>query len=242
MSRTVLVTGGGTGIGKAVAREFLALGDRVVITGRRPQALAEAAADLGGDRISTEVCDHTDPAALEALRDRLAGEVQVLVNNAGGNLDLQGPPPGDLAALAERWRTNLEANLLAAVLTTAAVDKQLTEGGTVVNIGSFAADRGAGSYGAAKAAMNTWNMALARELGPRGLTANVLAPGYIDNTEFFHGRKTDEFHANRVAETAVKRAGAPEDVARVAVFLASPAARHITGQVLRVDGGVITTR
>ncbi|MFD9337740.1 SDR family NAD(P)-dependent oxidoreductase [Streptomyces sp. NPDC060028] len=241
MTRTVLVTGGGTGIGKAVAAAFLAGGDHVIITGRRPEVLSSAAEELEG-ALTTVVCDATDPEQLEALRGRLPDVVDVLVNNAGGNREFDGAPPSDLRGLAERWRANLDANLLGAVLTTAAVDKLLGPGGAVVNIGSFAADRGAGSYGAAKAAMNTWNIFLAGQLGPRGVTCNVVAPGYIDSTEFFRDRRSAAFHEERVAETLVGRAGRPEDVADVVRFIASPAARHITGQVLRVDGGVIPTR
>lgn len=241
MTRTVLVTGGGTGIGKAVAAAFAAAGDHVVITGRRIPVLEAAVRDLGA-AVTALACDHTDPDQLEALRDRLPDTVHVLVNNAGGNRDLAAAPPGDLHALARGWRANMDANLLSAVLTTAALDKLLPGGGAVVNVGSFAADRGAGSYGAAKAALNTWNIFLARQLGPRAVTANVVAPGYVDATEFFGDRKTDRFHAERVAETMVGRAGTPQDIAATVRFLASPAARHITGQVLRVDGGVIPTR
>ncbi|MFI9810030.1 SDR family NAD(P)-dependent oxidoreductase [Streptomyces sp. NPDC052301] len=241
MARTVVVTGGGTGIGKAVAQAFLADGDNVVITGRREEVLRRAAQELGG-AVSAHACDHTDPEQVEALRDKLPDVVHVLVNNAGGNRDFDAAPPGDLRAVAERWRANMDANLLGAVLTTAALDKLLVSGGAVVNISSFAADRGAGSYGAAKAAMNTWNIFVARQLGGRQVTANVVAPGYIDATEFFRDRRSGEFHAERVAETMVGRAGRPEDVAETVRFLASSAARHITGQVLRVDGGVIPTR
>lgn len=241
MTRTVLVTGGGTGIGKAIAAAFLADGDHVVISGRREDVLRRAAEELGGS-VTALPCDATDPEQLERLGERLPDALHVLVNNAGGNREFDAPPPGDLRSLAERWRANLDANLLGAVLTTAAVDKQLVSGGAVVNISSFAADRGAGSYGAAKAAMNSWNIFAARQLGPRGVTCNVVAPGYVDHTEFFRDRRSQQFHDARVAETMVGRAGRPEDMAQVVRFLASPAARHITGQVVRVDGGVIPTR
>ena len=266
MTRTILVTGGGSGIGRAVAALFAADGEHVFITGRRKDRLEAAAEEIAGaqadgdqadgvriggaesggaragGQVTAIVCDHTDPDQLIALAGQLPATVDVLVNNAGGNRDLEGPPPAGLHELAARWRANLEANLLAAVLTTAAVDDRLAAGSTVVNIGSFAADRGAGSYGAAKAGMNTWNIFLAKQLGPRGITCNVVAPGYIDETEFFHGRKTPEFHAERVAETLVHRPGRPADIAEAVRFLASPAARHITCQVLRVDGGVIHSR
>ncbi|MCT2590998.1 SDR family oxidoreductase [Streptomyces sp. N2-109] len=241
MSRTVLVTGGGTGIGRAVAAAFAAGGDHVVITGRRAEVLHHTAKEIG-PLVTALPCDATDPDQLQDLRGRLPDTVHVLVNNAGGNRDLGAAPTADLRLLAERWRANLDANLLAAVLTTAAVDQLLTDGGAVVNVGSFAADRGAGSYGASKAAMNTWNIALARQFGPRGVTCNVVAPGYVEDTEFFGDRRSEQFRRDRVAETLVGRAGRTEDVAEVVRFLASPAARHITGQVLRVDGGVIPTR
>ncbi|WP_037606695.1 SDR family NAD(P)-dependent oxidoreductase [Streptacidiphilus rugosus] len=241
MTRTVLVTGGGTGIGKAVAAAFVSEGDQVIITGRRSEVLHSAAEELGG-AVTPLVCDATDPEQLAALRTRLPGSLDVLVNNAGGNREFDGAPVGDLPGLADTWRANLEANLIGAVLTTAALDKLLVRGSAVVSIGSFAADRGAGSYGAAKAAMNAWNIFLARQLGPRGVSCNVVAPGYVEETEFFRDRRTDQFHQERLAETMVGRAGRPEDIAEVVRFIASPGARHITGQVLRVDGGVIPTR
>ncbi|MET8139230.1 SDR family oxidoreductase [Sphaerisporangium sp. NPDC005288] len=261
MTRTVVVTGGGTGIGYAVAAAFAEQGAHVYITGRREPVLAEARSRLG-DGVSTVVCDATDPDQIEALRDQLPTTVDVLVNNAGGNRDLDGPGPGagapqlgavglsgqgprtpdNLHALAAAWRANLEGNLVSAVLMTAALDKQLAPGGAVVHIGSFAADRGAGSYGAAKAGLNSWNLFLARQLGARDITSNVVSPGYIADTEFFRDRNGQQFHDARVAETMNGRAGYPEDIAGAVVFLASPAARHVTGQVLNVNGGALTTR
>ncbi len=256
MTRTVLVTGGGTGIGLAVAAAFAAEGTRVVITGRRADVLDAAKAQLDGD-VRAVGCDSTDPGQLAALLDQLPGQIDVLVNNAGGNRDLDvrqdtldangfggqpGPPPGDLRAVAQSWRENLETNLIGAVLTTTAVAPRINEGGAVITIGSFAADRGAGSYGAAKAGVASWNIALARQLGPRGITANVVAPGYIADTEFFKDRMSHEFHDARVAETLTQRAGIPDDIAGTVRFLASPAARQITGQVINVNGGALTTR
>jgi len=241
MTRSVIVTGGGTGIGKAVAGRFAADGDAVLILGRRREPLQAAAGELGAS-VRFEVCDVSDPAAVDALAAALPATVDVLVNNAGGNTDFDSPAPDDLASLAAAWRANLEANLISAVLMTHAVRGRLSPRSSVINIGSIAADKGAGAYGAAKAGLASWNVALSRELGPHGTTANVVSPGYIADTEFFRDNLTDARRDSLVAATDTKRPGTPDDIAGTVHFLASPAARQITGQVVAVNGGERTTR
>lgn len=241
MSRTVLVTGGSSGIGRAVAARFAADGAEVVITGRRADLLATAAKEIGARPVGF---DAADPQAVQAARAELPERIDVLVNNAGGNTDLGRPDPADLTQLAADWQANLAANLLSAVLVTTAVSDRLADGGSVVLIGSIAAERGSGggSYGPAKAALATWNLDLSAELGRRGITANVIAPGFIADTEFFRGRMTDERRATLRAQTRNGRTGVPDDIAETAYFLASPGARHLTGQVVHVNGGAVTTR
>ncbi|WP_242882152.1 SDR family NAD(P)-dependent oxidoreductase [Actinomadura litoris] len=239
MSRTILVTGGGTGIGRAIARSFAERHEAVVITGRRPRPLKETADELG---VRALVCDHADPEALMGALAELPGRIDVLVNNAGGNTDFDADGRTDLAAYARDFRANLDANLVSAALTTKAVDERLVPGGAVVHIGSIAADQGAGSYGAAKAGLASWNLDLAGELGPRGITANVVSPGYVADTEFFRDRLPQERRGELVSSTATGRAASPDDIAEAVIFLASPAARHITGQVLNVNGGAYRTR
>ncbi|MGW2393701.1 SDR family NAD(P)-dependent oxidoreductase [Streptomyces lydicamycinicus] len=240
MSRTILVTGGGTGIGRAVAHHFADRGDEVLVTGRRLAPLEETAA--GRATVRPLVCDHTDPQSLTELLARLPERIDVLVNNAGGNTDLDTDEATDLASYARDFRANLDANLVSAALTTRALDGRLAAGGAVVHLGSIAADQGAGSYGAAKAGLASWNVELSRNLGPRDITANVVSPGYVADTDFFRDRLTDERRDQLVAAAAVGRAGSPEDISGTVAFLASPAARHITGQVLNVNGGTRTTR
>ncbi|MEW2439442.1 SDR family oxidoreductase [Streptomyces caniferus] len=241
MSRTILVTGGGTGIGRAVAHHFADAGDDVIVTGRRPGPLDETAA--GRRTVRPLVCDHTDPDALTALLTALPERIDVLVNNAGGNTDLDTDGATGLAAYARHFRANLDANLLSAVLTTKAVDDRLAAGGAVVHLGSIAADQGSGgAYGAAKAGLASWNIGLSRTLGPRDITANVVSPGYVAGTDFFHDRLTDERRDHLVAASATGRPGSPDDIAGTVAFLASPAARHLTGQVLNVNGGTRGTR
>jgi 3-oxoacyl-[acyl-carrier protein] reductase len=234
--RTIVVTGGATGIGRATAERFRADGDEVVITGRRADVLAKTAADLG---VRGVVCDATDPAQAERLLDELPAKVDVLVNNAGGNTDF-GRPDGDLAQLKANWLANLEANLISAVLTTTALAPRLTT--AVIHLGSIAGARGAGSYGASKAALSLWNADVAAELGPRGITSNVVAPGFTADTEFFQGRLTDQRRQTLLQATSTKREGQVGDIAATIHFLASPAARHISGQVLHVNGGALITR
>lgn len=239
MPRHVLVTGGGTGIGRACAARFAKAGDRVWITGRRDDTLNATAAELG---VHAVACDGSDPDQLVRLRDELPATIDVLVNNAGGNTDFDREKAGDLRGLAANWLANLSTNLLTAVLTTEALRDRLADGGAVINLGSIAADQGSGAYGAAKAALASWNVGLAAELGRAGVTANVVSPGYIADTEFFRDHLTEGRRNDLIKATRTGRAGAPEDVAGTIAYLASPDARHVTGQVLAVNGGARTTR
>ncbi|MFI7127477.1 SDR family NAD(P)-dependent oxidoreductase [Nonomuraea sp. NPDC050153] len=238
--REVVVTGGGTGIGYAVAAAFVSLGDRVTITGRREHVLEEAAARLGAAHVAF---DASRPAAVKEALDSLPPQVDVLVNNAGGNTNLDRRQPGELLDVAEAWWANLNANLMSAVLVTTALMPRLREGGRIVSIGSIAArGTGSGSYGAAKAALESWTADLAAELGPRRVTANVVAPGLVLDTEFFRGRLTEDGIRARVENTRNGRPGTPSDVADTVLFLASAGARHVTGQVLHVNGGAYLGR
>jgi 3-oxoacyl-[acyl-carrier protein] reductase len=250
VSRIVLVTGGGSGLGKAVAARFSAAADTVIITGRNAARLAGTAAELG---VRAVAGDASDPRQVALMAAELGGELDVLVNMAGGNTDFTrparrddqdeaAPDNADLDDIAAAWRANLDANLLTAVLTTSAVLPRMRPGGSVINVGSIGAEYASTSYGAAKAALAAWTAGLSAEVGPRGLTANVISPGYIAETGFFHGRLTEQRRAALVAATHDGRAGRPGDIAETAYFLASDGARHITGQVIHVNGGAHTTR
>ncbi|ASO22315.1 3-oxoacyl-[acyl-carrier protein] reductase [Actinoalloteichus hoggarensis] len=238
MRRTAVVTGGGTGIGRAAARELTDAGFEVVVIGRRPEPLAAVVAELG-PTVTPLSLDVADPAALAESAPRLPACVDVLVNNAGGNTDIGQPAPaeGDLVALRDSWQANLNANLLSAVLVTELLRPRLAENGRVINLGSIASRYGAAGYGAAKAAVETWTKELAFGLGGRGITANVVAPGYTEDTEFFRGRMTDARRTTLLEKTATKRVGLAADIAAVIGFLASPRSGHVTGQVLHVNGG-----
>jgi 3-oxoacyl-[acyl-carrier protein] reductase len=240
--RSVVVTGGGTGIGFAAAKLFVDAGDQVVITGRRAQVLEDAAERLG-PAARPLAFDASDPDAVAAAVAALPERVDVLVNNAGGNTDFDRPDPGDdLAALAAQWRANFDANVLSAVLVTSALRERMAEGGRVVMIGSIAARRGAGAYGSAKAALEAWTASVAADLGPRGVTANLVSPGLTENTEFFRGRLSDARRQNLIASTLTKQPGDTDDVATTVFFLASAEARHITGQIIHVNGGAYLGR
>lgn len=239
MARNVVVTGGGTGIGFEVARRFAEAGERVVIVGRRPGVLDHAAAELGPN-VTPLVCDLADPDAVEAALAALPARIDVLVNNAGSRETVFGAGPH---AVLARWRGDFERNVLTAVLLTESVRDRLAPGsGRVVTVSSIAALRGAGSYGAAKASLHAWNNFLAAQLGPSGITANIVAPGTVAGTEFFGPRLDEAEVARRSARTLLGRIGESGEVAAAVCFLASEEAGFITGEILHCNGGELLGR
>lgn len=241
LNKNAVVTGGGSGIGAAIARRLIEIGWQVWITGRRPDVLHAMAKRLG----ARAACfDASDPTQVQQALPELPETVHLLVNNAGGNTEFNHVPlPEPLHDLADRWRSNFDSNVLTTVLMTEALEPRLAEHARVIGIGSIAArDGGGGSYGAAKAAIEAWAAFKAHQLGARGVTVNVVSPGLIENTEFFGGALTDERRQMLIARTATRRAGTPEDVAELVGFLSGPQAGHITGQVIPVNGGAQLAR
>ncbi len=229
--RTAVVTGGGTGIGRSVASELVRRGLDVVITGRRADVLGDTGREIGARAVAF---DAADPEAVDAALVHLPSTVDVLVNNAGGAVG-----GVDLKA---KWLADYEANVITAVLVTTALRARFADQARIVTIGSIAGRRGGGSYGAAKAAVEAWTAELAFGLGGRGITANVVSPGYIEDTEFFGDSMTEQRRATLIGQTANGRPGTPADVAATVAFLTSPEAGHITGQVIAVNGGAALGR
>nr|WP_067814438.1 SDR family oxidoreductase [Nocardia inohanensis] len=239
-------TGGGTGIGKAVARRLATDGDSVIIVGRRlpvlQAAAAELNAELGFDRVTAISADIEKPDQVEALVARIttAQPVDVLINNAGGN---PAAAPNDLTGIAAAYTDAFRLNVITAVLLTEALVPHLTKpGGRIVSVSSIAALRGSGPYGAAKAALHGWSMGLAQQLAPQGITVNLVAPGFVPATEFWTDRLTPALEAERISQVPLGRAGTPDEIAAGIAHLASPDAGWTTGQVLQINGGTLLGR
>ncbi|MCI4062849.1 SDR family oxidoreductase [Micromonospora sp. R77] len=245
--RLAVVSGGGTGIGAAVARGLVVDGYDVVIVGRRGDVLRATAERISAEcgrasAVRAVTADLTDPGQVAGVVDAVGERtVDAVVNNAGGYLGGSDDTLDDVAAW---WRANLDANVLTAVLLTEALRPALRRpGGRVVLVSSIAAQRGgAGPYSAAKAALHGWAYDLATRLGKEQITVNVVSPGYVADTEFFGDRMTPEGHAARVAATLVGRAGEPDDIAAAVRYLVGPSAGYVTGQVLGVNGGSVLGR
>ncbi|MGC0341480.1 SDR family NAD(P)-dependent oxidoreductase [Streptomyces sp. SLBN-8D4] len=241
MARNVVISGGGTGIGFAAAQVFAAEGDRVLLLGRRAEVLEKAGVP-GALTYAADLADVGQVRGVVGFVERELGAVDVLIHSAGGTGQLE---PSDavsdpLDAVAHNWTVNFRLNLLtAALLTEGLKDRLASPGGRVLFVSSIAAYRGSGSgaYGAAKAGLHPYAHDLARELGPRGITANVVAPGYVEDTEFF-GEAIDPARRERlIGDTSTGRAGTPGDVAATLHWLASPGAGHVTSQIVQVNGG-----
>ena len=243
-----IVTGAGAGIGAGVARGFAEAGADVAIVARSADALARVKADIDalGRKCAAIVMDVTAPGAPEAIAQQAAaalGRVTILVNNVGG---LGGGEVihGAMDIPADVFRRQLDVNLTSALLMTQAVAPRMSDGGSVINMSSIMAYKpigGSAGYITAKAAMNNLTVALAHELAPR-IRVNGIAPGPIitDALTIPLNLKSEEDYARIAKEWGVwvQRLGTPEDIASVALLLASKAGSFITGQTYIVAGGM----
>lgn len=241
-----VVSGGGSGIGRASALRLAADGNRVVVVGRRLDALEQTAASGPVGAIVPVSADLSTVAGAETVAARIAEDgdaVDVIVAAAGG----RGPAPrerGSLAEIARVWQAAFDLNVMTAVLLVEALVPALRRpGGAVILFSSLGVARpsGLGSYGAAKSALHGYTAALAKRLGPDGITANTIAPGYVPDTEFFGASGVDPaFHDSLVAETVVGRSGTSAEIASVVSWLAGGG--FTTGQVISVNGGALLLR
>jgi 3-oxoacyl-[acyl-carrier protein] reductase len=241
--RFVVVAGGGSGIGRAVAKRFAETGTDVTIIGRRASTLDATATELG-PRVTPIVADLSTASGARGVLSKIDQRtIDVLVLAAGSST---GKAAENVEDVEREWIRDFEQNTLTAVLLEHALRPLIAKpGGRVVGIGSIAGQIGSGvggSYGAAKAALQAWVFYVARELGPLGITANLVLPGYIPDTEFFGDRIDDEFHQTRVDRSILGRAGTPEEVADAVEFLASERASYITAQLIGVSGGTVLGR
>ncbi len=245
--RTVLVTGAAQGIGRGICRAFLEAGATVWGSDADSTALAEAAGEIAVPGFHARVVDVTDSAAVDAwARAALqeTGRIDVLVHVAGGVLGQVGGPVEDVSD--EDWRAIQAVNLDGAFHGARAVAAAMKEAGRgrIILISSGAGLRvsltGIHSYAAAKSAQLGLARQLAHELGPHGVTVNVVAPGFVlsnPSTERQWESYGDEGQARLVESIAARRLGTPGDIASAVLFFASDEADWISGQVLSVDGG-----
>jgi 3-oxoacyl-[acyl-carrier protein] reductase len=231
--KTALVTGASKGIGRAIAQELARAGASVVVGYRTGADDAEAlASEVGGRAVQADVAD---ASGAKRLVDE-AGDVDILVNNAGLTRDTV------LARMSDDdWHTVLETNLSSVFYTCRAVTRPMMKkrAGAIVNVSSIVGvhgNFGQTNYAASKAGIIGFTKSLARELGSRGVRANVVAPGYVKTA--LTDVLPEEATQTMVANTPLGRIAEPAEIAGAVRFLVSEAASFITGEVLLVDGGL----
>ena len=243
--KTALVTGGSRGLGLQIAEALGQAGAKILLTSRKAADLEEAAADLQAQGIDTRwvAADASDPAQVQRVVDEAMqrlGRIDILVNNAGATW---GAPAEDHPL--EAWDKVMNLNIRSIFLFSQAVAKASmipNHGGRIINIASIAGLGGSLdmkfiAYGTSKGAVVNFTRTLAGEWGPLGITVNALAPGFFPSrmtksTLAHHG-------ADKLAERApLRRLGDDDDLKGAALLFASAAGKHITGQILAVDGGV----
>ena len=222
MAVEVLVTGGDTDLGRVVAEGFHDDGHNVTLVGSRRGDLEVVAKELDVDAI---VCDTIDPASLSEVRELFPHHLDTIVNVPAPAFDAGDPRTYSLSDSANAWRNALDATVLSTVLTVQAVGDHLRSGGSIISV--IAENPPAGSVDAAiKAALSSWVSGQAGSYGTRGITVNAVACG-----------RSVQAGYDGLSRTPPSVAA---EVARLALFLTTPAARHITGQTLHVSHGALT--
>jgi 3-oxoacyl-[acyl-carrier protein] reductase len=238
---TAVVTGASQGLGKAIATALAAAGAKVACVARNAEKLAETVSAIAsaGGQAEAFPCDVKESAPVDALIDGLVekwGKIDILVNNAGVTRDTLLPRMSD-----QEWDDVIDTNLRGSFLFARACSRHMMRAryGRIINISSVSGlmgNPGQTNYSASKAGLIGFTRSLSRELAGRKVTINAVCPGFIesDMTKVLGEAIVDEVKKRIPA----KRLGLPEDVATCVLFLASPAACYVTGQVLTVDGGM----
>ena len=239
-NKVVLITGGGTGIGKAAAVAFLAEGAKVVIAGRRQSVLEATTKELGASAhfVVGDVSKSGEPKAIVDEAIAKCGQLDVLVNNAGAFS--MGPLMETSDEEIERiYRTNVFATL---ALSREALPHLIKTKGSIINISSTVSSgvmAGSSVYASSKAAVDHITRTLAAEYGPNGVRVNAVAPG-LTATDMSTGARSDEqMLAMMVGQTPMGRVGEPPEVAKAVLLLAGHEAGWITGQVVQASGGLM---
>ena len=241
-NKVAVVTGAGRGIGRAVALAYARMGADVACVSRTEENSAKAAAEVEalGRRAWAVSVDVSDTAAVDAAAGKIlddAGRVDILVNNAGVTRD------NLLMRMSEEeWDTVINTNLKGAFNFTKALTRPFIKqrSGRIINIASvigLIGNAGQSNYAASKAALIGFTKSVAKELAPRGITANAIAPGFIETD--MTAALDDKVRESIIGNVPLGRFGSPDDIAHAAVFLAMEPSGYITGQVLTVDGGMV---
>ena len=237
--KRALVTGASGGIGAAIAHALGARGAMVVLTGTRPEALEATAAGMAGQSIILP-CNLADRDAVSGLvdsaNDAAGGNIDILVNNAGITRD------GLMMRMKdEDWDAVLAVNLTAAMITSRAVLRGMMKSrwGRIIQIASivgYTGNPGQANYAAAKAGLAGFTKSLAAEVASRGITANIIAPGFI--TTAMTAALSEDQQAALLANVPAGAMGEPQDIAAAVCYLASSEARYVTGASLHINGGM----
>ncbi len=238
--QVAVVTGAGAGIGRGIAETFAAAGAKVMVSDLRldaAEAVVTAIAQAGGEA-SAQACDVTVEDDLTALIEQTAaryGRLTILVSNAGGG----GPKPFNMPMADFRRAFELNVFSLFRLAQLAAPEMESAGGGSILAISSMAGEnrnQRMAAYGGAKAAVNHLVRNIAHDLGSKGIRVNAIAPG-ATRTDALESVLNDEVQQRMLAHTPIGRLGEPQDMANAALFLCSPAANWISGQILTVSGG-----